>query len=192
MLKRVAGTLAALAAIFALGLLFGVASYRWYTARAAGAFNSAAVLQKVQTLSQLVTVKYSLEKVIVFEDAKWYGQSRVLLVAHGVVKAGIDLSQIGPGDIRISGKSIRLALPRPRVTDVYLDDRQTQIVDHATGLLRVFDKDLEQNARREAVEDLRLAALHNDILKDAAERGQSQLKILLLQLGFTEIDLRSK
>jgi hypothetical protein len=192
MLKRVAGTLAALAAIFALGLLFGLVSYRWYTARAMGAFNSAAVLQKVQTLSQLVTVKYSLEKVIVFDDAKWYGESRVVLVAHGVVKAGIDLSQIAPGDIRVSGKSIRLAVPRPRVTDVYLDDRQTQIVDHTTGLLRVFDKDLEQNARREAVEDLRLAALQNDILKDAAERAQSQLKILLLQLGFTDIDLRSK
>src|SRR5208282_573068 len=119
MLKRVAGTLAVVAAIFALGLLSGLVSYRWYTAGAAGAFNSAAVLKKVETLSQLVTVKYSLEKVIVFDDAKWYGESRVVLVAHGVVKAGIDLSQIGAGDIGISGKSISLALPRPRVTDVY-------------------------------------------------------------------------
>ena len=181
-----------LAVIFTLGLLFGLLSYRWYTARATGGFNSAAILKKVETLAQLVTVKYSLEKVVVFDDAKWYGNSRVMLVAHGVVKAGIDLSQIAPGDIRLSGKSISLALPRPRVTDVYLDDGQTQIVDRSTGLLRVFDKDLEQSARREAVEDLRLAAVQSGILNDAAERGQSQLKILLFQLGFTDIDLRSK
>jgi hypothetical protein len=192
MLKRVAATLTVLAVIFALGLLFGLMSYRWYVARAAGGFNSAAVLKKVETLAQFVTVKYSLEKVVVFDDAKWYGNSRVVLVAHGVVKAGVDLDQIEPADIRISGKSISLALPRPRVMDVYLDDRQTQIVDWSTGLLRVFDKDLEQSARRQAVEDLRLAAMQNGILNDAAERAQSQLKILLYQLGFADIELRSK
>jgi hypothetical protein len=192
MLKKMAGTLAVVAAIFALGLLFGLISYRWLSARASGGFNGATVLKEVETLSQFVTVKYSLEKVVVFEDAKWYGDSRVLLVAHGVVKAGIDLSQIAPGDIRISGKSIHLALPRPRVTDVYLDDRQTQILDHSTGLLRVFDNDLEQSARREAAEDLRLAALHNGILNDAAKQGRSQLTILFYKLGFTDIDLKSK
>ena len=113
-------------------------------------------------------------------------------MAHGVVKAGIDLSQIGPGDVQISGRKISLALPRPRITDVYLNDRQTQVLERATGLLRVFDKDLEQNARRQAVDELRLAASQNGILNDAAERGRSQLTILLYQLGFTEIHLRSK
>jgi len=194
MLKKVAETLAVLAGIFALGLLFGLLSYRWYSTRGSGGFNSAAVLKKVETLSQFVSVKYSLEKVVLFEDVKWYpgGDSRVLLVAHGVVKAGIDLGQIAPGDIRISGKSISVTLPRPRVTDVYLDDRQTQIVDHSTGLLRVFDKDLEQSARRQAVDDLRQAALQNGILNDAAEKSRSQLTILFFKLGFTDIDLKSK
>jgi hypothetical protein len=191
MLKKVAGTLAAILVIFAFGLFFGLLTYRWYQARAAGGFSGPALLKKVQTLSQFVTVKYTLEKVVEYDDVRWYGESRVLLVAHGVVKAGIDLGQIGPGDVRISGRKISLVLPRPRVTDVYLDDRQTQIVDHSTGILRVFDKDLEQNARRRAVDELRVAASQNGILNDAAERGRSQLTILLYQLGFTEIDLKS-
>jgi len=178
--------------IFALGLFLGLLAYRWCAARAAAGFNGPALLQKVQSLSQFVTVKYSLEKVVEFDDVKWYGDSRVLLVAHGVVKAGMDLSQIAPGDIEISGKKITLALPRPRITDAYLDDHQTQIVDHSTGILRLFDKDLEQNARQRAVDELRLAASQNGILNDAAERGRSQLTILLYQLGFTEIHLRSK
>jgi hypothetical protein len=184
--------MAAVMVIFAVGLFFGLLSYRWYQARARGGFNSAALLTKVQTLSQFVTVKYSLEKVVEFEDAKWYGDSRVLLVAHGVVKAGMDLSQLGPGDIEISGKKISLNLPRPRIMDVYLDEHQTQILDHSTGAFRLFDKDLEQSARQRAVDELRLAASQNGILKDASEMGQSQLKILLYQLGFTEISLRSK
>jgi hypothetical protein len=192
MLKKMAGTAAALMVIFALGLFFGLLSYRWYQGRGSGGYSGPALLKEVQTLSQFVTVKYSLEKVVEFDDAKWYGESRVLLVAHGVVKAGIDLGQLGPGDIRVSGKKISLILPRARITDVYLDDRQTQIVDHTTGILRVFDKDLEQNARRQAVDELRLAASQNGIMKEAAEKGQARLTILLYQLGFTNISLQSK
>ena len=112
MLKKVAGTMAAVAVIFALGLFFGLLSYRWYQGRGGGGYSGATLLTKVQTLSQFVTVKYSLEKVVEFDDVKWYGDSRVLLVAHGVVKAGIDLSQLAPGDIRISGKNISMTLPR--------------------------------------------------------------------------------
>jgi hypothetical protein len=192
MFKKVAGTMAALMVIFALGLFFGLLAYRWYAARGAGGFSGPALLVKVQTLSQFVTVKYSLEKVVEFDDAKWYGDSRVLLVAHGVVKAGMDFSQMAPADIQISGKKISLTLPRARVTDTYLDDHQTQILDHSTGAFRLFDKDLEQNARQRAVDELRLAASQNGILNDAAERGKSQLTILLYQLGFTDIHLRSK
>ena len=51
-------------------------------------YNTATVLVQVQTLSQLVTVKYVMEKVVALEDVQWYGESRVLLIAHGIVKAG--------------------------------------------------------------------------------------------------------
>jgi hypothetical protein len=192
MLKKAAVALGAFAIIVVLGLFMGLMAFKWFESRGGVLFNTATVIKRVQTLSQFTTVKYTLEKVVVYEDAKWYGDSRVLLVAHGIVKAGIDLDQLDPKDIHISGKKISMALPRARVTDVYLDDHRTQIVERSTGILRVFDKDLEQDARREAVDELRLAALQNGILNDAAERGRSQLTILFYQLGFTEIDLRSK
>jgi len=35
-----------------------------------------------------------LEKVVILEDAKWYGENRVLLLAHGIVKAGMDLKRV--------------------------------------------------------------------------------------------------
>jgi hypothetical protein len=192
MLKKAAAALGAFALIFGLGLFLGLMAFRWFGIGTGGLLNTATLVKKVQTLSQFTTVKYTLEKVVVFEDAKWYGDSRVLLVAHGVVKAGLDLDQMGPNDVHISGKKISLTLPRPRVTDVYLDDHRTQIIERSTGVLRAFDKDLEQNARTAAVEELRRGALQNGILNDAADRGRSQLMILLYQLGFTDIDLRSK
>jgi hypothetical protein len=192
MLKKTVITIVVIAAIFAAGLFIGVSSYLWLASRPSGIFNTATLLKKVQTLSQFVTVKYSLEKVVVLDDVKWYGDSHVVLVAHGVVKAAIDLDQLGPKDIDISGKKISVTLPRSRVVDAYLDDQRTQIVERETGLLRVFDKDLEQNARRQAVEELRLSALQNGILNDASERARAQLTVLLYQVGFTDVDLKSK
>jgi hypothetical protein len=146
----------------------------------------------VQNLRQLVTVKYVLEKIVVYEDAKWYGENRVLLVAHGVVKAGIDLSMLQKGDIQMTDKKISLALPPPRITDVYLDDRRSEVVERSTGLLRTFDKDLEQSARVLAVAELREAAGQNGILTDATERARVELTALLYQLGFTEVEFRKK
>jgi hypothetical protein len=192
MLKKAAAATFVIAIIFAAGLFLGVFYYHWLASKSGTIFNTATLLKKVQTLSQFVTVKYNLEKVVVLEDVKWYGDSHVVLVAHGVVKAAIDLDQLGPNDIQISARKISVSLPRSHVVDAYLDDQRTQIVERATGILRVFDKDLEQNARRQAVEELRLAALQNGILNDASERARAQLTILLYQVGFTDVDLRSK
>lgn len=156
------------------------------------------ILQQVQTLSQLVTVKYVMEKVVDLQDVQPYkdmivtgwGQSRVLMIAHGIVKAGVDLSEITNGDIEMSGKKITLKLPPARVTDTYLDDRQTQVVERTTGLLRSFDKDLEQNARQQAVLDINRAAREAGILKDANDRAKLELKTLFLQMGFEDVEFR--
>jgi len=145
--------------------------------------NTATMLKRVQTLSELVTVKYVLEKVVILEDIKWYGENRVLLVAHGVVKAGVDLQEIKPEDVRVDDKKVVVKLPPARITDVYLDDKKTRVVDRTTGLLRAFDKDLEQSARRQAVEDLSISARFNGINRDAEERARLQLTNLFHQLG---------
>jgi len=146
--------------------------------------NTATILKQVQTLSDLVTVKYVLEKVIILEDIKWYGENRVLLVAHGIVKAGVDLKEIKLQDVRLEERKVLLRLPLARIRDAYLDDEKTRVVDRTTGLLRAFDKDLEQNARRQAVNDLRIAARYNGIYEEAGERARLLLANFFHQLGF--------
>lgn len=148
-----------------------------------------AIIQKIQGLSQLVTVKYVIEKVIVLEDAKWYGESRVLLVAHGIAKAGVDLGKLQPADIVIEGKSLKIFLPPAEITDCYLDEHKTHVVEQTTGVLRLFDKDLQQNARRAAVDDIRRAARQNGIIKDAEQRAEQQLEGLFIQFGFEKVDV---
>jgi ribosome recycling factor len=106
------------------------------------------------------------------------------------VKAGIDLKRLQPGDVEISGKKISLRLPMPQITDAYLDDKASQVIDHTTGLLRLFDKDLEQTARQNAVDDIARAARQAGILHDAEQRAREELQTFFKQAGFEQIEFR--
>lgn len=150
--------------------------------------NTAAILRQVQSLSQLVTVKFVIEKVVLLEDVKWYGENRVLMVAHGVVKGGVDLGQIKVEDIQVQQKKVVVRLPQATITDVYLDDQKTRVVERNTGILRAFDAQLEQNARRQAVDDLRRAARNSGIYDEANERARAQIRNLFLLMGFEQVE----
>jgi hypothetical protein len=150
------------------------------------------LVRQVQSMAQLVSVRYVLEKVVVLEDAKWYGENRLIMVAHGIAKAGFDLSQVQPGDIKIRGQRLSLTLPKPQLTDVYLDEKRTEIVERSTGLLRTFDQQLEQDARRQALEQIQRAARASGIMKDAEDRARVQLTGFFQQLGFTEVEVTTR
>jgi hypothetical protein len=181
-----------LAAAVGLGLFFGAVVPRFLPGtQQRQAYNTSTVLKQIQTLSDLVTVKYVMEKVVILEDVKWYGENRVLFLAHGIVKAGIKLGDLKPEDIRIEDKKISIRLPIERITDAYLDDAKSSVIERSTGLTRKFDKDLEQTARRQAVEDIRRAGREAGILKDARERAELQLKTILLELGFSDVQFLS-
>ena len=177
-----------LAIIFIAGIWLGFKLTHWEKGGGVHEEDTVTVVQQIQTLSELVTVKYVVEKVVVLDDEKWYGESRVLLLAHGIVKAGIDLKKLSDSDVRVSGKKIFIHLPDALITDAYLDDRRTRVIDHTTGLLREFDKDLEQTARETAVLDLRLAARQNGIINDANERARLELAVFLHQAGYEQIE----
>jgi hypothetical protein len=192
-LKKVPWMMVTLAFLL-IGIYLGVTFSRW---RGSGlrVENTTSVVQQVQTLSDLVTVKYVMQKVEIVDSppdstlGKFVqGDSRVLLLAQGIVKAGIDLKKIQPGDVSVSGKKISIKLPPPQITDAYLDDSQTKVIERTTGFLRSLDKDLEQETRQNAVGDIRRAAQANGILNDANERAKLELAMFLHNAGFEQVE----
>jgi len=157
-------------------------------------FDTPVLLEQVQTLSELVTVKYVVEKVEIWDDppSGWRqfvaGDNRILLLARGVVKAGVDFRQLKPEDLKVSGKTLWINLPSARVTDAYLDDKETKVIERTTGFLRSSDKDLEQNVRRTAVDDMRTSALRGGIVKDANDRARTQLASFFHLMGFERVE----
>lgn len=194
--KLLVGMAAGIMIVFTMGLVIGYVAPRfWGLFSQRPIHTSANLIKQVQTVSELVTVKFVIEKVVVLEDVKWVsylGESRVLMLAHGVVKAGIDLSRIREGDIQIEGKKVTVTLPHARVLEAYLDDKQTKVIERTTGFLRTFDKDLEQNARVQALTEIKAAAYSGDIHKEAEVRARAQLTALFKNLGFEQVEFKKR
>lgn len=192
--------IALVTAIFAIGIWLGLKISR-LTNFNSGPHeeNTVAVVQQIQTLSDLVTVKYIVEKVVILDSPPSstlgqfvQGENRILLLAHGIVKAGIDLKRLKPEDLQVSNKMIRIHLPPPQITDAYLDEKQTKVIDSQRGFLRNYDKNLETAARQNAVDDISRAARADGILKEANERAQLQLAVFLNKAGFENVEFTDK
>jgi hypothetical protein len=54
--------------------------------------------------------------------------------------------------------------------------------------LRVFDKNLEQTARQNAVDDIRRAARTDGILDEADKRARLEIALFLHNVGFERIE----
>lgn len=180
--------------ILAAVLLCAISAYiTWTFARPSTItiFGTAAVLKQVQQLNELVTVKYVIEKVVGMSNVNAFGEDRVLLIAHGIVKAGVRLDELKSEDVeqRRDGE-ITLRLPKAKILDVYLDEKRTQVYERSTGIFRRFNKDLEKQARDNAVDSIRAAATELDIIHEAQTRAEKDVRQLLMVIGFKQVNFK--
>ncbi|MBP9719341.1 MAG: DUF4230 domain-containing protein, partial [Candidatus Levybacteria bacterium] len=156
--------------------------------------SSQTVIKELRSLNRLETASFTIEKII---DAGTSGNAfqqflygdQILLIAHGQIIAGIDLSKMKDNDVQISGQTIVLKLPAPEILVTTLDNGQTRVYDRRQGLLSKGDKNLESNARKVAIDTITDAACKGNILQNASDNAKKQLTAFLKALGFTTITI---
>lgn len=157
--------------------------------------SSTAVIKELRSLNRLETASFTIEKIIeagttpenVFQDILY--SDRILLIAHGEVIAGIDLSKIQDGDVQINGSSLTLRLPAPQILSTTLSNEKTRVYDRDTGFLSRGDKDLETEARKAAEQSIKTAACEGKILEEASNNAKGQLTTLFKTLGYTTVTI---
>jgi len=151
------------------------------------------VVRQIQQLQRLETVQFSMDKIISGEHEnpylpKFLVGDRLLLVVHGEVIAGVDLSQFQAQDVSLRGRAISLHLPKTRILITRIDNSKTRVYSRDTGLFSSPDPHLESQVRQEAERELQEAALQDNILKTADDNARSTLSALLRSLGFTTVE----
>jgi hypothetical protein len=151
------------------------------------------VVDRIQRLQRLETVVYAMDKLVagakessIFPD--FLAGDRLLMLVHGEVVAGLDFSNLKPGDVRVDGKQVHLHLPMPQVFSTRIDSAKTRVYSRQTGLLVPTDPNLETQVRQEAERQLQEAAIADGILRTAQQNAASTITSLLQGLGFERID----
>jgi len=153
------------------------------------------VVRQIQQLQRLETVSYTVDKIISGERTnaylpKFLAGDRLVLMVHGEVVAGIDLTGLQPGDVLIQAQKVTIHLPTAEVFSTRIDNAKTKVYSRDTGLFSSTDPDLESEVREEAERQLQEAALQDGILKIATDNAQNTISGMLKGLGFHEVDIR--
>ena len=149
------------------------------------------IVNEVKVLARLETIQYTVEKVVTAETGQeilgeLFGD-RLLLIAHGVVIAGVDLSELSRDDITISEGVVQIDLPDPQIFIATLDNQKSSVYDRETGLFRKGDPDLETLARQAAEQEIYQAALEDGILQQANDNAEIFIERLLDDLGYEDV-----
>ncbi len=193
-LYLVLGGLGALLIVFALNrFLTGVGDFLKFPGLGAIAtptptvLSSAAVIQRIQALNRLETASYSVQTVIEVQQTQgnplfdFFAGDSLLLIAHGSVAAGIDLSAIEADDVTLSpdGRTITVKLPPAQIFSSSLDNTRTRVYSRDRGWFAPTNKDLETRARQEAEAQILHAACEDGVLSKATEQASVALQQLL-------------
>ncbi len=150
-----------------------------------------AVISQIRGLSRLETVNYQLEKVVTGKSSgplpDLLTSDKILLVAHGEVVAGIDLSRLEEEDVTVVSGTVRIKLPEAEVLYTRLDNEKTYVYDRQTGIFSKPDPNLESEMRRVAEQEILKAALEDGILTKATENAQTVLRTLVTGLGYEDV-----
>jgi len=101
--------------------------------------NQPTVVRQIQQLQRLETVRYSMDKIISGERdsaylPKFLVSDRLLLVVHGEVIGGVDLTRLQPSDVSVRGRTVTVHLPSPEILVTRVDNTKTRVYSRDTGL----------------------------------------------------------
>ena len=159
------------------------------------------VVERIQNMGRLETVKYTVEHVVEKEQEGRrilfveLGGYRLLVVAYGEVVAGVDLTQVGPEDVKVEGSKVTVVLPSAEILSHKVDHDRTRIYkveqDFLGELLgkNEVDKDLLLALLAQAEKEIVAGAMEDGILQQAETSAQVMLTQFLRALGFTDVEV---
>jgi hypothetical protein len=156
-----------------------------------------AVVTAIRDMARLDATSFHIEKVIELSDSQprlWglvHAKDAVLLVAVGDVVAGVALGKLRDADVSIDAAShtLHMRLPAADIASSTLDERATRVYSRTTDVLASRNEQLEGEARAQAEEQMRRAAIDAGILDRAQASAERTLRALLRSLGYEHVEL---
>jgi hypothetical protein len=157
------------------------------------------IVRQVRDVSELTTAMFEMDAVVPVSDKRLtIGESKLLYIAHGNVRVGVDLSEFQADDVQVEGDKISVTLPALKVLDSKLDLDHSNVYSYDRGFLGLGPDvvNLQAQAQREAIKKVEEAACQNWLIKTASDRVEKTVEHLLSQVledrGYREIIVKAQ
>jgi hypothetical protein len=157
------------------------------------------VISQVQGVSELTTSVFVMEAVVpASQDQKigslTIGETKLLYIAHGEVKAGIDLDRLKPEQIKVENNKLEIQLPPPIILDSKIDVNRSYVYDYDRGFLGLgpdVGTDLQTFAQRETLAKITTSACEQGVLEEANKRAELVVSQLLTTAGYENVVVKT-
>ena len=157
------------------------------------------VVRQVRDVSELTTSVFVMQAVVPSrQDQKVGGYAiattTLLYIAHGEVRAGVDLGEIKPDDVQVINDTINILLPPPRILDSKIDVKRSQVYDYNRGFLGLgpdVAPQLQTLAEREALQKIVATACSEGLLTQANSRAKLVVTQLLSTAGYKDVEVKT-
>ena len=151
-----------------------------------------AVVLHLKELSELSSAQTSVQTVVISEDTTEFlgipfGSTKLLYIALGEVRAGIDLSEMNVNRVSISN-TVNVSLPQARILDTKIDINRSFVYDVRKSALFAPDElPLHSAAQREAFKRIEKAALETGLLGLANKNAARIVKEIVEEIVDKEV-----
>jgi hypothetical protein len=153
------------------------------------------ILERLRTLKELHTAVATLQAIVTDTQSSslfgvGMGTNKVIYIAVGEVRAGVNLSKLGEQDITVHGKSVRIALSDPEILDAKIDVNQSGLYDVRCSTLFCPERySMQDEVQRKALVAIVEAAKSTALLETAREQAKQSITSLLKLMGFEVISI---
>lgn len=152
------------------------------------------VVQQVRDASELTTAVFTMQAVVPTNQdtaiAGWViGSTKLLYIAQGEVKAGVDLSKVAPASVKVESQRVRVLLPPPQILTSKIDVNRSSVYDYNRGFLGLGPDtapQLQTLAQQKALQTIVSTACNDGILQRANDRAKFVVTQLLSTAGYKD------
>lgn len=159
---------------------------------------TALLLKQIKKMQELTTTTYNMETIVpTSADRTWgenwtIGTTKLLYLAKGEVKAGIDLTQLTKEDVDISRNKIAIALPAAEILDSKIDVSNSRVYHYDRGFLNLgpdVAPQLQSLAQQKTLNKIVMSACDEGILKTANEEAIIAISQFLTMTNDKEVEV---
>lgn len=160
---------------------------------------STPIVQRIKNIQELSTTVHTVETVVPASAERKLGDislatTRLLYIARGEVRAGVDLNELTDADIVVDGDRIEINLPQVKILDSKIDVNNSRVYDYDRGFLNLgpdVAPQLQTLAQRKTLDKIVNTACNEGILDDAHTKAKEAVTWLLMNADYQQVTVNT-